>query len=410
MKRHYVICCLLFLLSSCRPAGPGAEPLPTVVTTVTPTALTATATLPTSVPEVTRQTIALDPTASATPFTALPSPVPPTVTATAAGPLPTADLGDEARLFGLYFGPAEATLSQPVFPAGTTEVFAYWTYWNLTADDVLRREWRRNGQPWLEHEEPWDVTRYGSSGVRGDVSVYDFTAPGLQPGVYSLTLLLNGQFQARATFEIQAAGATGAPLARSGDRIAQVVDHHTIMVSSGGVEQLRYEHEDPVSELLWLPDGEHLFFVGNPTAGLGLAHYLWRLDVASGAAEQIRVFAVEMWRLALSPDGHYLRLITGSDFAYGCSLDRDLAFLQLDDEYNIVREIQLRELPSIWSGTGRFPYPTDAGQWLSPTVYEVNLTVPCLNLAAGSSPTDLAMMGLYQIDLITGTVSRRPTD
>ena len=210
MKRHYVICCLLCLLISCRPAGPGAEPLPTVVTTVTPTALTATATLPTSVPEVARQTVALDPTASATPFTALPSPVPPTATATAAGPLPTADLGDEARLFGLYFGPAEATLSQPVFPAGTTEVFVYWTYWNLTADDVLRREWRRNGQPWLEHEESWDVTQYGSSGVRGDVSVYDFTAPGLQPGVYTLTLFLNGQFQARATFEIQAAGATGA--------------------------------------------------------------------------------------------------------------------------------------------------------------------------------------------------------
>ncbi|MBK8988448.1 MAG: hypothetical protein IPM39_20665 [Chloroflexi bacterium] len=90
---------------------------------------------------------------------------------------------------------------QSVFPAGTQRIFAVWDYQNMGVTDVVRREWRRDGEPWLIREETWDYLHYGPQGVVNDVSIYDFET-GLPPGEYELLLFLNGIQQLAAALTI----------------------------------------------------------------------------------------------------------------------------------------------------------------------------------------------------------------
>ncbi|MEM7802571.1 MAG: hypothetical protein AAF633_25485, partial [Chloroflexota bacterium] len=81
------------------------------------------------------------------------------------------------------------------------EVFAVFSYANLTDEDLIRREWFFNGERFITREESWDTSAYGAEGVRDDISIYDFIS-GLNPGSYRVELYLNNELQADGSFEV----------------------------------------------------------------------------------------------------------------------------------------------------------------------------------------------------------------
>ena len=114
----------------------------------------------------------------------LPTPIanPPQPSPTVVTPDPTLP-----AFYNLRFATSADAAPQPYFPQGTEQIFAVWDYANMPAEAAVRRVWRHNGEPWLEREEAWAEA---SSGTVRDVSVYDFTGGGLQPGKYEVLLYL----------------------------------------------------------------------------------------------------------------------------------------------------------------------------------------------------------------------------
>src|SRR6185503_11153515 len=80
----------------------------------------------------------------------------------------------EPIFYGAYASSdARSVVGQSAFPAGTKEVFAIWTYQNMHAGVMIKREWFLNGKPWLLREGPWDFAKYGEDGVVRDISIYE---------------------------------------------------------------------------------------------------------------------------------------------------------------------------------------------------------------------------------------------
>ena len=114
--------------------------------------------------------------------------------------LPRPSSGSPA-IANLRFAATPIGPPQSSFSAWTPQIFALWDYQNMGVTDVVRREWRKDGETWLEREDTWDYLHYGPQGVVNDVSIYDFET-GLPPGNYELLLFLNGVQQLSASFTI----------------------------------------------------------------------------------------------------------------------------------------------------------------------------------------------------------------
>ena len=103
----------------------------------------------------------------------------------------TATLTNYQAVFsGLSFSGQPGGLDVTYFPTGTQQVFARWNYQNvpLSAGVTLRRQWYRNGVPFVQKEEPWNPT-WGSNGYLNHISIYDYTE-GLTPGYYHVVISL----------------------------------------------------------------------------------------------------------------------------------------------------------------------------------------------------------------------------
>jgi hypothetical protein len=91
------------------------------------------------------------------------------------------------------------------FPAGTTEVWAYWTYINMKSGQSWGRKWLRDGTVLVDKSEAW------SSGATG-WEAYSFSDPaGLTAGAYQFVLTLGGKEVQRSQFTVTKA-ATPTPL------------------------------------------------------------------------------------------------------------------------------------------------------------------------------------------------------
>ena len=92
------------------------------------------------------------------------------------------------------------------FPAGTTEVWAYFTYVNMKQGQSWGRKWLLDGDVLVDKTEAWDK---GATGWRA----YSFSNPdGLDSGNYEFILYLGGKEVQRAKFSI-GAGAKPTPTA-----------------------------------------------------------------------------------------------------------------------------------------------------------------------------------------------------
>ena len=341
-----------------------------------------------------------------------PSPNEPTPTEAGAGPTtpvatetPVSEPVNSAQghFFDLYFMPVANSVPVTHYANGQEEVFAFWQYAEMTAGDVVRRVWHKDGVEWLVREENWDVDHYGASGLVNDISVYDFEGAGLEAGFYELTLYINDIYQVSGSFVIQASDLA----ASQGAQRAWVEDGTRLMwqTENGSAQEL-LQAENPITELLWHPAGTQLFFVTElPPAADGPpwpGHVAWQYDIASAALTNLSAPDLNINRLNISPDGRYLNALAGSDFGDACFMDRTLYFMDLAD-VNVWLDmdsfgIELADQP-YWF------FPADAGKWISPETFAINLTAYCIGPEI-SPPEDLQFLDRYEFDLDTLTVRR----
>ncbi len=102
----------------------------------------------------------------------------------------------------LRFATTEEGVSQVTFPSGTQEIYALWDYVGISNGNTMRRIWYLNDQLYVERSEAWNFGKYGSSGTRRDVFMYDYI-DGIDSGRWRVELYLNGELQMEAGFTVQ---------------------------------------------------------------------------------------------------------------------------------------------------------------------------------------------------------------
>ena len=330
----------------------------------------------------------------------LPTPIanPPQPSPTVVTPDPTLP-----AFYNLRFATSADAAPQPYFPQGTEQIFAVWDYANIPAEAAVRRVWRLNGEPWLEREEAWAEA---SSGTVRDVSVYDFTGGGLQPGKYEVllylgdVLLVNGRFWVNTTPEPLAAPSPDGTLVaqRLGDRslvLAEPPDLFTELTVT----------DHPISEIAWLPSGKKLVFVTEDSterianSTIGIRHALWLIDTATGQVAPLGFYDEDLHEVGVSQNGRFLSLISGTSYGDACMVDRRLAFMGLDEQGNrlsLLDERQFVGLPQAKAGEmGQF-YPVDNGRWVNDNQFEIAIAATCL--PENDSNT---LPGLYRLNATT---------
>jgi hypothetical protein len=86
--------------------------------------------------------------------------------------------------------------AEALFPAGSTNVYASWSYENMQQGTPYRLAWYRNGVTWLNQPYVWDAQQHGAHGTAYHTPVDQSRAGGLPPGEYRLELFL-GESQAQ---------------------------------------------------------------------------------------------------------------------------------------------------------------------------------------------------------------------
>src|SRR5258708_9856446 len=86
----------------------------------------------------------------------------------------------------LTFSNSASGPAMTYFPVGTTQIFARWNFQNASPDTRVRRMWYRDGQLFIQKEDPWV---WGPNGTQTQISIYDFQS-GLLPGYYHVIIFL----------------------------------------------------------------------------------------------------------------------------------------------------------------------------------------------------------------------------
>jgi Tol biopolymer transport system component len=313
----------------------------------------------------------------------------------------------------------ELAQSQVVFPYGTQQIYALWSYTNMQPGMTIRREWYQNGNLWLVREEPWDFEKYGAAGVVRDISVYDFVEV-LESGLYELRLFIDGVEQrlgvgeafTQAIFEISAP-ANNAPLTSpDGSLIAAVRPPGTLLVkdAAGGQRELITVSE--ISSFTWHPDGQHIIFGvrsredQDPRYGpVGIMDELWVVDVQTDAAQPILDIGGQSSTTGLhdplvSPGGRYIAAIGGTGWGDACYVDSELWVKQVE----FVGD-ELRETYSYFQhGFAPLDLPENEHAYLESILFWENASQLQVELKWACS--DGSLDGVYRFDLSSQTVER----
>jgi S1-C subfamily serine protease len=160
-------------------------------------------------------------TASATQPPAAPQTPVPTVASTGPSPSPLTETPTALPTFTPalvpQFGPVtfgvgvrgeDLINSGTAFPAGTTEVYASWSYRDMREGTPYRLSWHLNDRPWTYEKLAWDAGRYGSDGPAYVAQIGEHDVDGLPPGDYRLELFIDERQVQVATFVILGPTAT----------------------------------------------------------------------------------------------------------------------------------------------------------------------------------------------------------
>ena len=126
---------------------------------------------------------------------------------------------------------------------------------------VFRKEWYKDEKLILAQEEKWDFSRYGSKGTISDVTIHDFEK-GLDPGLYSLRLYIDGQEQTLATLKDQASFRVvneeppSPVIAPDGVKIAMVTEPRSLVIQQENGQMNRVFIGQEIARLAWFPDSQ----------------------------------------------------------------------------------------------------------------------------------------------------------
>ena len=315
--------------------------------------------------------------------------------------------------YGVFFK-ADPGISQDgmIFPGGTKQVFAVWSYLNMRPGMNVKREWYLNGQLWLTREEAWDFAKYGSNGTVQDVSIHDFDA-GLTTGIYELRIYIdnaiqpigtadNGQPDTKARFEIRSKDEAQAGFA-SPDFQWQVEifgEQRIVLEDKNGNPTPIYTARE-VPYMSWFDDSKHFLFVdrdrSNQKTGttIGIRDDLWLVDVPSGKLHLLYKSDTSFAGIGgpvASPNGRYIASLEGSGFADACSIDTRLIFFELTSDFDTAKVVKQQEFSGLPAFNEGLIYPAEQGYWQNGNAYIVTLD--------GTCNSDKSKLGLYTFNMV----------
>lgn len=276
---------------------------------------------------------------------------------------------------------------QNVFPARIRKIYAVWDYQNMRPGLIIRRDWYFNGVLWITREEPWDFSKYGASGTIKDISVFDLDI-GLDSGDYRLELYIDMQPQPIGginwpSFTISSAKSEARVTSPDGQWVADADDPNVLLLRNTGRDVRQLFSGNEITNLVWLPDSQHIVFVDRnrsqqqtPT-DLGIQDDLWIVDILIGESHLVYQSTVSFGEFSFSPDGRYMASIEGSGFADACFVDSRLIFFELASDFRSVRTIKQEQFSGISAAADTVVFPVGEGTWQNETKYLVPLNGTC---------------------------------
>ena len=293
---------------------------------------------------------------------------------------------------------SRSAVGQSAFPAGTKQVFAIWTYQNMSEALIVKREWYLNGEPWLFREEPWDFAKYGEEGIIRDISIFEFeNDPGLPSGVYQLRVYIDSLLQPIGKFtkdrpemwlNFEILSGESIPEAASPDfqwDAAVLNGNHLIVRDVNGMPTDLFDGRE-IAYFFWFPDSQHILFVDRDRTGQqdatnrGIRDDLWIVDISARETnlvfESQAALGIESGFM-ISPDGRYVATSEGSGGGDACFVDLKLVFFKVGNDFrnvNVVYQEQFSGLPDFPDST---LYPSPGGTWQSDTEFMTPIKLTC---------------------------------
>jgi hypothetical protein len=323
---------------------------------------------------------------------------------------------------GAWFSPEinfylepEPLKSQRVYPSGIRQIFAIWDYANMGKGLLVRREWYKDGKLILAQEEPWDFSRYGSKGTIADITIHDFEK-GLETGLYSLRLYINGQEQTLNTLKDQASfrvvqEESPSPVKSPDGKYTAIVPEPrslTIYQENGQMNRVFVGQE--VARLAWFPDSQNIIVSNRDRSkqdlggsAEGVREELWIINSESGMRNRIATPDENIHMPLISPDGKFIAAVSGSGRLNACAGDLTVVMIELD--HNLTRVAIHRLFDFVGFPDYKYqPIPINhpaiplPGTWLEDKKFSVALKFPC---SSGISD------GIYKFNLDTWQVDPR---
>ena len=331
-------------------------------------------------------------------------------------PTPTAPLLP-AFSPNLRFTSAPNQPEQRIFPALTWQVYALWDYENMSEGLVVRREWYRNGELWLQRETPWDFARYGAKGTVTDISIYDFDS-GLESGVYQLRLYIDGtpQFVLEAAagqieFIIEKDKGLVDVISPDGKLHALITEPSSLKIQNESGTIINVFSVKEAYRPAWFPDNVHLVFSSidrskqdHPPSTIGVRHELLLANAKTGELRQLTSLDENLHSAIVSPNGRTLALLKGDDWGDACFVNRELVFMELDENYQPGHITNLKDFAGITETDDSIYPPMDwqyknsNSGWQNATQFKAPINWAC---ALQNTPS-----GIYVFDIKTFSAER----
>ena len=280
---------------------------------------------------------------------------------------------------------------------------------------VVRREWYRKGELWLEREERWDFAKYGSEGTMFDISIFDFV-DGLDPGWYELNLFVDGiRLIGSPSFHVtEWAYSAKAQASPDGNYLASVERPGTIFLQEWRGKRKELITFDEVADLAWFPGGEHLIVVTvnryeqMNTSSMRVGFEAWVVDIKTGERNMIASPFLNFRQGIPSPSGRHVAGISGTGWGDACLYDSFLMVLKLDRDHNHIATYGLEDFGGVGEYLGRdtwYIHPRNI-EWVSRFKFTAELREHCLpSFDSGVYLFDLKTMEAKIIrSLVVGSV------
>jgi hypothetical protein len=317
----------------------------------------------------------------------------------------------------------DAAAPQRFYVAGVNRVYAIWDYANMREGMAVKRVWTLNGRTWIEREDPWDTTQYGSNGTVKDVAVFEDNI-GLQAGEYSLNLFIDGVRQTMGETEPSAESSTFwifPPEVR--DPVSSPDMRKTAYIRNGG--RLFVEFPDgsaremattqEIASISWFPDNTNLLYAERdrsmqvvPTEDWGVTHKLWIINVETGERHILATSGENFHHPQISSDGRYVAVLIGNTFGEGCFYSPSLSIIELNEELRRANVFTIRDftgIPYLEEVKGGI-YPNDhtrPGVWEGRDKLLVSLWWLCLDTPDNPDGTYLLDLGLLTAQRVGAT-------